>query len=61
MSLCGPKSLYVIQSSFPLPTGRDSVRYGWRESRKGTYYAEVKGVYDLWTNRLRRYYVLRNF
>ena len=28
------KSMYVIPSSFPLPTGRDPVRPGRRESRK---------------------------
>ena len=34
MSLCGQKLMYVIQSRFPLPTGRGSVRPGRRESRK---------------------------
>ena len=42
MSLCGEESMYVIQSLFPLPTGRGSVRPGWRESRKGTYKGKVK-------------------
>ena len=34
MSMCGQKSMYVIQNKFPLPTGRYSVRPERRESRK---------------------------
>ena len=37
MSLCGENCMDVIQSYLPLPTGRGSVRPGWRESRKCTY------------------------
>ena len=40
MSLCGQKSMYVIHSL--IPTGRGSVRPGWRGSRNGTYKGEVK-------------------
>ena len=42
MSLYGKKSMYVMQSLFPLRTGRGSARPGWRESRKSTYEGEVK-------------------
>ena len=37
MSLSGHRSMYVIQSQFPLPTGRGSVRLGWRDSPKSSY------------------------
>ena len=42
MSLCVKKSMYVIHSLIPSPTGRGSVRAGWRGSRKGTDKGEVK-------------------
>ena len=34
------------ESQFPLPTGRGSVRRGWRESRKDTCNGEVKLSYE---------------
>ena len=37
MSLCGQKSMHVIHSLIPSPTGRGTVRLGRRGSRKGTY------------------------
>ena len=42
ISMCGQKRMNAIQSLFPLPIGRYSVRLGWRESRKGTYKGTVK-------------------
>ena len=42
MSLCGQKTMCVIQSKLPLPTGRSSVRSGWRKPHNGTYKGQVK-------------------
>ena len=42
ISLCGQKSMYVIHSLIPSPTGRGSVRPGRRGSRKLTYKGEIK-------------------
>ena len=41
MNLCGQKSMFVIQNLSPSPTGRGSIRPGWRGSRKRTYTGEV--------------------
>ena len=41
VSLCSQKK-YACDPYYPPPTGRGSLRPGWRGSRKGTYKGEVK-------------------